>query len=55
MDRSISASAGEPPRMTCRKNTLRVYPRKCGGTRRVMLCPVGKSGLSPQVRGNLRG
>ena len=49
---SIPASAGEP--LLCRGSTGGggVYPRKCGGTRRLL--PVAKrvEGLSPQVRGN---
>ena len=52
---SIPASAGEP---SCRPPSIpkkRVYPRECGGTlivRPKRRCPPG---LSPRVRGNLRG
>ena len=54
-DGSIPASAGEPPPWIPTSPGRRVYPRECGGTIRVMVCPVPYSGLSPRVRGNLRG
>ena len=49
---SIPACAGEPP--VCRKTARRrpVYPRVCGGTRRVRRHCRTAAGLSPRVRGN---
>ena len=50
--RSIPAYAGEPtshPRAVPRG---RVYPRVCGGTRRLELLGFAAQGLSPRMRGN---
>ena len=52
-DRSIPASAGEPPRSIAFAHATWVYPRECGGTRRPALRCRGRRGLSPRVRGNL--
>ena len=49
---SIPACAGEPATATSRRCPARVYPRVCGGTRRLLLGPPPSAGLSPRVRGN---
>ena len=49
---SIPACAGEPRRGCLATSTIRVYPRVCGGTSRLMDLPDGDLGLSPRVRGN---
>ena len=52
--RSIPACAGEPGRDAGMVWASEVYPRVCGGTRRLRNgCGVGQ-GLSPRVRGNPR-
>ena len=50
--RSIPACAGEPNNSPDCSDTVRVYPRVCGGTSSKIhaISPVG--GLSPRVRGN---
>ena len=49
---SIPACAGEPAAHHPKLHEARVYPRVCGGTRR-LVHPVGADqGLSPRVRGN---
>ena len=53
--RSIPACAGEPARNTRCRNRGRVYPRVCGGTFDVGGRLGARQGLSPRVRGNLRG
>ena len=50
--RSIPACAGEPPGRHHRPRILRVYPRVCGGTSRIIHSSSSWSGLSPRVRGN---
>ena len=49
---SIPASAGEPWSAKTHAKRWRVYPRKCGGTRLVVVDECHTQGLSPQVRGN---
>ena len=49
---SIPACAGEPRCEGTRPWAGRVYPRVCGGTRRLLLQPPFLAGLSPRVRGN---
>ena len=51
--RSIPACAGEPQASQATCSLLEVYPRVCGGTLRAVIGPVGHTGLSPRVRGNL--
>ena len=51
---SIPACAGEPyPAFRITRDAA-VYPRVCGGTRRMASYVSGNSGLSPRVRGNPR-
>ncbi len=50
--RSIPAGAGEPVQGADLRGAMRVYPRRCGGTRRSMTRTRSRTGLSPQVRGN---
>ena len=50
--RSIPACAGEPGMLKRRRNGLPVYPRVCGGTRKVTIWSAVIEGLSPRVRGN---
>ncbi len=52
MGRSIPAGAGEPAMPPGHWATSRVYPRRCGGTRRPPPLARLQVGLSPQVRGN---
>ena len=52
---SIPACAGEPSRARRTSTRARVYPRVCGGTSDISGLVVGDTGLSPRVRGNLRG
>ena len=52
--RSIPACAGEPIDQTEGEQSLKVYPRVCGGTIRRARCGIGAYGLSPRVRGNPR-
>ena len=49
---SIPACAGEPSWITPGWGWARVYPRVCGGTRRMRSPALSDSGLSPRVRGN---
>ena len=49
---SIPAGAGEPEKAARRRPLLRVYPRRCGGTRQPWRGIGPLAGLSPQVRGN---
>ena len=51
---SIPACAGEPPRHEPANQPYSVYPRVCGGTLLVRLALLGRKGLSPRVRGNLK-
>ena len=51
--RSIPACAGETPRHRPPTGPLWVYPRVCGGNRRMAAFPGGPPGLSPRVRGKL--
>ena len=51
--RSIPACAGEPSDRQGALHSGRVYPRVCGGTRRVAPRRPVPFGLSPRVRGNL--
>ena len=50
--RSIPAYAGEPVRHVVGNNSVRVYPRVCGGTQRPDKSPPAQLGLSPRMRGN---
>ena len=50
---SIPARAGEPDRTKIPGHNIRVYPRPCGGTSRILRSPTSSVGLSPPVRGNL--
>ena len=50
---SIPACAGEPAYLSATRQFHRVYPRVCGGTRRMSYQRVNENGLSPRVRGNL--
>ena len=52
--RSIPACAGEPARCHITPLVHTVYPRVCGGTRRVRSFRYSEEGLSPRVRGNHR-
>ena len=54
-DGSIPARAGEPLIQMERQLCDTVYPRACGGTRRMPIDPRIPTGLSPRVRGNPRG
>ena len=54
-DRSIPACAGEPHALRPRVLQWRVYPRVCGGTPSTSPAGPRLIGLSPRVRGNLRG
>ena len=49
---SIPACAGEPESSAERTAMRRVYPRVCGGTRRIFVNSMSDLGLSPRVRGN---
>ncbi len=49
---SIPAYAGEPQPRRRPLAQVRVYPRVCGGTRRVERFPDRHQGLSPRMRGN---
>ena len=53
--RSIPACAGEPIQLPRRIKLAEVYPRVCGGTRRVVHAGQHCRGLSPRVRGNPEG
>ena len=53
--RSIPAPAGEPLLYRDNRMVIRVYPRACGGTMAPPTPPTKTSGLSPRLRGNLRG
>ena len=50
--RSIPACAGEPSFAAAAPTASRVYPRVCGGTRKVLYTLLYRHGLSPRVRGN---
>ena len=52
---SIPACAGEPSRLDIDVRSTWVYPRVCGGTSNRKSRPRAGRGLSPRVRGNLRG
>ncbi len=52
--RSIPACAGESDPGTVRRGIVQVYPRVCGGIRRVADQSLPHQGLSPRVRGNQR-
>ena len=52
---SIPACAGEPLPTAVAARNRAVYPRVCGGTFRQGLAVATGGGLSPRVRGNLRG
>ena len=52
MERSIPASAGEPPAPGTAPPASRVYPRECGGTDPNAFEEEEEIGLSPRVRGN---
>ena len=54
VDRSIPASAGEPPSFSPSSHFGRVYPRECGGTDTASERASHGNGLSPRVRGNRR-
>ena len=49
---SIPACAGEPSNWRPKTSGARVYPRVCGGTRRLAVVVQRQEGLSPRVRGN---
>ncbi len=49
---SIPACAGEPLSKGQLCRLVRVYPRVCGGTRRIVITVRHQPGLSPRVRGN---
>ena len=49
---SIPAPAGEPWSQAARWTSRRVYPRACGGTKRVECHAYPPLGLSPRLRGN---
>ena len=51
---SIPACAGEPRASPSTDRKPRVYPRVCGGTRRLLAYLFSAHGLSPRVRGNRR-
>ena len=50
--RSIPAYAGEPVQPPPAPTPAVVYPRVCGGTVAIIICPPGLGGLSPRMRGN---
>ena len=50
---SIPAYAGEPVEQSASIWSNTVYPRVCGGTEGMVLCPRCFRGLSPRMRGNL--
>ena len=52
--RSIPACAGEPCVCARPRGPAPVYPRVCGGARRLRLRSLGGGGLSPRVRGSLQ-
>ena len=52
-ERSIPAGAGEPGPTVKSHQQHVVYPRGCGGTEARYYVPIGETGLSPRVRGNL--
>ena len=52
---SIPACAGEPRARSCGGAGSAVYPRVCGGTAQCSGRRPRQPGLSPRVRGNLRG
>ena len=52
---SIPACAGEPADARCTIRPSGVYPRVCGGTVPYLRGGLMVAGLSPRVRGNLRG
>ena len=52
---SIPACAGEPHLPCSPGSHATVYPRVCGGTLSDTTPPILLRGLSPRVRGNLRG
>ena len=54
IERSIPACAGEPEAYADGTCAVRVYPRVCGGTRRLTPAAPTGMGLSPRVRGNRR-
>ena len=49
---SIPACAGEPRPLGQSEHARMVYPRVCGGTRKLCAASVKPHGLSPRVRGN---
>ena len=49
---SIPACAGEPAADGHAHQSIRVYPRVCGGTASSWCCRPAATGLSPRVRGN---
>ena len=49
---SIPAHAGEPFSRSFWSGFRRVYPRACGGTKRLKERSSRKNGLSPRMRGN---
>ena len=49
---SIPACAGEPCYCCLSRRLAQVYPRVCGGTRKLCAAAVKPHGLSPRVRGN---
>ena len=51
---SIPAHAGEPERVSGRWDSVRVYPRACGGTVDGLVFTSHDVGLSPRMRGNHR-
>ena len=51
--RSIPACAGEPQTPLRWRDDIRVYPRVCGGTSKIIAAQECAGGLSPRVRGNL--
>ena len=53
--RSIPAHAGQPRRRVSRRRRVRVYPRACGATVLLSRYPSESVGLSPRMRGNLKG
>ena len=53
--RSIPACAGEPESRSSSGSWVTVYPRVCGGTTRCAGSVPNRCGLSPRVRGNLKG
>ena len=49
---SIPACAGEPNTRVPSKVAGAVYPRVCGGARKIDIDPEYRAGLSPRVRGS---